>query len=100
MLTNILYLVKNHFFSISLVSSVSIYALYLLSTRFLLLSYRSKYREKPYHYKMFRLYNEKLISNAPSRKEKSFYIAANKITRVFNAMLLVSVLVFVVACFS
>lgn len=83
----------------SFLSSVAIYVFYLAATRYLLHTYRSKDRSKPYHYRMFRLYNEKIISNSPSRSEKHFYMAANKVTWVFNALLLLSVASMVVACF-
>lgn len=90
---------KNDFVLVSFVSSLSIYGLYILITRYLLFAYRSKDSSRPYHYRMFRLYNEKIISNTASRSEKQFYVAANKVTRTFNVMLIASALVFVLACF-
>jgi hypothetical protein len=48
---------------------------------------------------MFRLYNKNLISNAPSKREKKFYMVANKVTVAFNCMLLAMVFMFVIACF-
>jgi hypothetical protein len=90
---------KNDFVIVSFLSSLSVYALYMLITRYLLFVYRSKDSTKPYHYRMFRLYNEKIISNTSSRTEKQFYIAANKVTRTFNFMLIATALMFVMACF-
>lgn len=72
---------------------------YFASIKLFIYRYKKKYHKLPLFNGMFKLYNKNLISNAPSKREKAFYIATNKLTVVFNSLLVVTVLSFVMLCF-
>lgn len=72
---------------------------YFVSVKLFVYRYKRRYNKMPVFNGMFRLYSKSLISNAPSKKEKAFYIATNKLTVVFNSLLVVTVFIFVLLCF-
>lgn len=84
---------------LSLIVLLGLYALYTIVIRVHVGKYVRKHRSKPVHYKTFRMYSESLITNAPSKKEKHFYRVTNKITLVFNVLLVAAFAVFLLLCF-
>lgn len=99
MFAEILKSIRNDFVSQTLVTFVGLYTIYMLVARAHLYLYQRENRRKPVHYRMFRLYSKSLISNAPSKKEKQFYIATNRLTWFFNTVMIVAFFVYLMKVF-
>jgi len=89
MFTEYLFHIKNDFVLLTLITFGILYGVYMLIVRLHVAGYIRKNSKKPMHFKMFRLYSKSLVNNAPSKKEKQFYINANKITWFFNTLTIV-----------
>lgn len=87
------------FIYLSILTFVLLFVVYLVTMKIHVYRYTSKHSRQPIHYKMFRLYNKTLISNAPSKKEKEFYRATNKITWTFNALTIAAFLIYLYLVF-
>lgn len=77
---------KNDSIALSFFIFVLIFALYLVVIRVHVWRYVNTNSRKPVHYRLFRLYDKTMISNAPSKREKQFYKDTNKITWTFNSI--------------
>lgn len=77
---------KNDTIALSFFIFVLIFGLYLIVIRLHVWRYVNANSRKPVHYRLFRLYDKTMISNAPSKKEKQFYKDTNKITWTFNTI--------------
>lgn len=91
--------ITHDFVSLSFITFVTLYFAYFIVIKIHVAAYEGRHRSKPIHYKTFRLYSKSLISNAPSKKEKKFYIATNRITYFFNALLIAAFVVYIFICF-
>jgi len=87
------------FVTLSFLTFVTVYFLYVGIMKVHLYWYKKQYHKSPIHYRNFRIYSSSLISNAPSKTEKVFYRQTNRITYFFNSILIASCLVYVVICF-
>ncbi|MES2702347.1 MAG: hypothetical protein V4649_06890 [Bacteroidota bacterium] len=96
---NILMLIKEDMLLLSAAAFVALNIIYFTSVKFMLFRFKRKYDKSPLANSMFRVYSSNLISNSPSKKEKRYYIASNKVTLVFNTLLVLCVLFFVMVCF-
>ncbi len=99
MFANILSSIGNDFITQTLVTFVGLYGFYMLVARIHLYLYQRDNKRKPVHYRMFRLYSKSLISNAPSKKEKQFYIVTNRLTWFFNTVMIVAFLIYLIKVF-
>lgn len=100
MFTEYLYHIKHDFVLLSLITFAIFYGIYALIVRLHLSGFIRKNSKKPMHFKMFRLYSSSLVNNAPSKKEKLFYIAANKITLFFNSLTIIIFVIYLFICFK
>jgi hypothetical protein len=100
MLSKYLNQLSHDFISLSFLTFLILYLLYIIVIRIHLYIYKQKHNSKPVHYKNFRLYSQSLISNSPSKKEKKFYVQTNKITFFFNFLLVTSCIIYIFMCFT
>jgi hypothetical protein len=73
--------------------------LYFATVKYIVYRYKKKYNMTPVFNGPFKLYSKSLLSNVPSQKEKDLYIATNKLTVVFNSLIVASVFAFVILSF-
>ncbi|GAA4465802.1 hypothetical protein GCM10023093_18610 [Nemorincola caseinilytica] len=99
MFTEYLNLIKNDFVLLSFITFAVLYLVYMVVIKMHVAKYERKNSKPPMHYKMFRLYSKNLVNNAPSKKEKQFYIATNKITWFFNTLTLVFFVAYLIIVF-
>ncbi len=99
MISEYLSSISHDFASLSFITFVTLYTLYTIVIRLHVNAYSQKNKSKPLHYKPFRLYSKSLINNAPSKKEKHFYIATNRITYAFNLIMVIAFVVYIFICF-
>jgi vacuolar-type H+-ATPase subunit C/Vma6 len=99
MLSLFLSQISHDFISLSFITFVTLYMMYMAVIKIHVYQYKTKHKVKPIHYKTFRLYSKSLISNAPSKKEKKFYATTNKITYVFNGLLVTAFVIYLLICF-
>lgn len=91
--------ITHDFVSLSFITFVTLYFAYFVTIRIHVAAYHGRHRSKPLHYKTFRIYSKSLISNAPSKKEKKFYINTNRITYFFNGLLITAFIAYIFICF-
>lgn len=86
--------VKNDSIALSVFIFVLIFLLYLIVVKMHVARYVNANSRKPIHYRLFRLYDKTMISNAPSKKEKQFYRDTNKITWAFNSVTIAAFIIY------